>query len=1052
MKKIMLPLFAMIVYSTIMCAQSRNEQEALDMAQTFFRQNSALARSAKQIQKPTLTIVPQKVIQEQIKKGLDAPKEGFAKKTGFYIVNDETNHRFVIVSADNQQLDILGYSDNGEFDTNNIPCGLLTLLEQFNREYEYIQNGGSIQSRANKTRATKAVAPLIKTNWDQGNNDINNVGEYVFNKYCPTDPSTGERSVTGCVATAMAQILNYYKMPKNLSDSVISYTTEKKGIVLNERLSNYQIDWNNMADWYKDKRTGYPSTTPAQRDAVGRLMYLCGLSVRMDYGSSSSSSSTYDAPYALKKFFRYNPNLSYRIKDYYTDDEWVEMIQTELNEGRPIIYAGRNEDDSGHTFLLVGCDDSDRYCFNFGWGGNHNDEYFSLSSITPKGHDYSYKQSMIIGISSNTVDTKQDVWYADLFSMSNTTITLGGNATATLTKPTCFCSDANSFNTPWFGEIGVGVYDTNFGLISEYKILDTNLKIYYWYESIQKTIKFDASIFKEGEQYIIAPYAKGTNSSVSTRMRTFNAASDYYVATVKDGIVTLELMGATTGNEGGGGDTTQNTPKMAIVSTTFDPDTANFKKLTKYDILAFDATIKNTGTSGKIRTCLAVWDDTKTYVYGTEDYRDFATNATHTIHYEVPLTFVPEGKYKVGIIYYNYWISKKWWNYFDNKNVYDITINKASGIPVSKVSLNRTSVTLNPNDTYQLKATISPYNAQEKSVTWKSSNTSVATVNSSGLITAKAAGNDTITCVSNDGSGKSAICIVQVLPSGSPKISWVSVTTSTDNLSNLTPQNTLKFRATFKNTGAAAMISTSPAIYLMNENSTVSQRLRGTEDYRLFPANTETTIDYELPLTKCPDGEFVATVTYFCNWGGKYTNYYNSSYLIDINVSSGKHEIKILSIDCDSTNFKNLTQNDILRYHATFRNTGQEERIKSIIGLIPEETGYIDYMSFADERTFPLNEDIEIDYAFPLTSVPPGTYTVGVMFNKPWVASSTWGWTDRAFLRTIEIKEGDTAINPVYTKVDDESQAVYYDLQGRRVDKPTKRGLYIRNGKKVLIK
>jgi hypothetical protein len=74
------------------------------------------------------------------------------------------------------------------------------------------------------------------------------------------------------------------------------------------------------------------------------------------------------------------------------------------------------------------------------------------------------------------------------------------------------------------------------------------------------------------------------------------------------------------------------------------------------------------------------------------------------------------------------------------------------------------------------------------------------------------------------------------------------------------------------------------------------------------------------------------------------------------------------------------------------------------------------------------------------------------MFNMPWVRSTTWGWTDGALLRHIEIKEAPTAIDPVYTIVEDESKAVYYDLQGRRIDKPTKRGLYIRNGKKVFVK
>lgn len=1051
MKRFLLPLFAMIVFSTVMHAQPRSEREVKDIAQAFFGQDAAFARASQQTQKPSLTIVPQEAIQEQIKKELKAPKEGFSKKAGFYIVNDEANHRFAIVSADNHQRDILGYSSNTEFDAEHIPCGLLTLLEQFNREYEYIQNGGKYQASSARTRATKAVAPLIKTNWDQGNNDIMNVGEYVFNKYCPVDPSTNTTSVTGCVATALAQVLNYYQMPKSLPDSVISYTTESKGIALNKKLSDIPLDWSNMCNSYRDKRSGYPATTAAQRNAVGNLMYACGLSVRMDYGSDGSSASCYHTPYALIKFFRYNPNISYHIRAYYSDEEWTDMIQTELNAGRPIIYDGR-KGNSGHSFLLVGCDDSDRYCFNWGWGGSHNDEYFSLSSITPEGHDYSFEQSMVIGISSNTVGTKQDVWYANQFGMSKTTIAVGGSAKATLNKPGCYCSDANSYNTKWYGEFGIGVYDTNFKKIAEYKMYEppTGIKMYNWYISLDLDITFDASIFKEGGKYIIAPYAKGTNSPASTRMRTLDAASDYYVATVKDGTVTLELMGSTGGGGGGGGDVTPTKPQMTMVATTYEP--TNLKKVTKYDVIQFDATIKNTGTSRKVRTCLGIWNDSRMIAYGTEDTRTFATNATHKIHYEVPLTFIAEGKYKIGVMCYDDWSGDNWWKHFGSKEVYDLTINATDGIPVNSISMNRTSMTLNPNDTYQLKATISPYNAKEQGVTWKSNNTSVVTVNSSGLITAMGAGRDTVRCTANDGSGRSAFCVVQVIPSGTPNISLVSLTTSTTDLDKLTTQSTMSFRATFKNKGAAAVISTSPVIYYMDDDGYVYQRLRGTEDFREFPANSDVTIDYELPLTKCPDGKFKATVTYFRNWGNKYSNIYNEDCLIDINVSSGAHKYEIMAIDCDSTNFMNLTQNDVIRFTGTIRNTGQEERNKSILGLISEESGYIDYMSFVDERTFPLNQDVEIEYAIALTSVKPGRYKAGVMYNLPWVTATTWGWTDAKFLRHIEVKEAPTAIDPIYTKVDDERQNIYYDLQGRRIDKPTKQGVYIRNGKKILIK
>lgn len=1129
MEKRFLPLLLMIVLSTIVCAQSRSEREALDLAESFFGQNAAFARGTLKPKQPSLAVVPQQVIQEQIQKELEAPMKGFAKKAGFYIINDEANHRFVIVSADNQQYEILGYSNNSEFDTEHIPGGLLSLLEQYNQEYEYIQNGGSLMTRASNTRAMKAVAPFIKSNWDQGNNDMMNVGEYVFNKYCPKDPTTGTPCVTGCVATALAQVLNYYQMPKSLPDSVISYETKDRGIQLNENLSDYQLDWNNMCDWYMDRRNGFPSTTTAQRNAVGKLMYVCGLAVRMNYTSNNSSASTYNAPYALKKFFGYNPNISYHIKEFYSDEEWTEMIQTELDARRPVFYDGR-KGDYGHTFLLVGCDDSGHYCFNFGWGGSHNDEYFSLASITPQGHDYSDEQSMSIGISSNTFGTKQDVWYADKFSLNRTSVALGGNVTATLTKPACYSADANSYNTKWYGEFGIAIYDKNFGLISENKIFSPpqGIKIYSYYPSpFDYIITFDTNTFKEGEQYIIAPYAKGTGSAAPTRMRTLHAASDYYIATVKNGTVTLELMGApssdppatkvyVTGitlntttaslsvgqilqltptispsnatdksvtwtssnttvatvssaglvtakaagnatitckaNDGSNKQATctitvnEETPQIEFVSATCE--NTNLSSLTKSDKLRIKASFKNTGATASIRTCLIITNQgvTEIITRGEMDTREFKKNETIQLTYECDLSSLSENtSYKACVMYYDDWNKKSW--IYNNDYMFDFTIVPgSSNVAVTNISLSPWTILLATGASRQLTATITPEDASNKNVTWSSSNTSVATVNSSGVVTAKAVGEAVITCQASDGSGISRNCNVQVIASGAPDISFVSTTCSNSSLSGLKSGDKLYLKATFKNNGVKANIYTQVRV---RNASTQKTLYYSSNMLKTFPANSEVSFDYEYELPTIETGSYEVYVVYYDGWTeNNYTWYRNDNCMINFTVGTASTpKIQILSSKLNNTNPQSLTQDDKLSLTVEYKNTGATiNDFETAIIFFTSDGEWHD--SFVSEKSaFESNATLTITKSLGLNNIPPGSYKVALMYFDYWDRNS-WIYKDNTALYDITIN-AKTLVETIYAD-ESKDKDVYYDLQGRRIDMPNKAGLYIRNGKKVV--
>ena len=238
----------MFVCCTAMFAQPRSEGDALEIARQYLLQQKATATNrAPSAQPLQLSVVAPSAVEKKIANRAAASGQA----AGFYIVNDESNERFVIVSGDSRQTAILGYSEHNTFDVDNIPCGLEMMLAQYNQEFDYLQqhvNGITRDVPVSTSRRAPNVSPLVSTEWDQGNNDPGAVGEYVFNKFCPTDPSTNKKSLTGCVATAMAQILNVHKQPSSLPSKTINYTTSENSISLNENMSNYPLNWSSMRD------------------------------------------------------------------------------------------------------------------------------------------------------------------------------------------------------------------------------------------------------------------------------------------------------------------------------------------------------------------------------------------------------------------------------------------------------------------------------------------------------------------------------------------------------------------------------------------------------------------------------------------------------------------------------------------------------------------------------------------------------------------------------------------------------------------------------------
>ena len=295
---------------------------------------------------------------------LSPARRGVAKSetAEYYIFNKGTGEGFVIVSGDDQTIPILGYCDKGEFDYEQLPPQLQWLLDDYAHQIEAIRAGAPVHRLpANHPK----VEPFMKCTWNQGS---------PYNNLCPLDG--GSRSVTGCVATAMAQIL-YYNREKSVTETTAAipgYTTYSKGISVPGIAAGSPIDWANMKD-------SYSSATDLQRQAVAQLMLYCGVSVEMDYTNSSSGAQIYMVAEACKKYFGYGNSVKF-IDSFSSEDEMDQLVYNELAAGRPVYLGGYTGDWSvGHAFLTCGYENQ-RYWINWGWGGQ-SDGYYYLSNLTP---------------------------------------------------------------------------------------------------------------------------------------------------------------------------------------------------------------------------------------------------------------------------------------------------------------------------------------------------------------------------------------------------------------------------------------------------------------------------------------------------------------------------------------------------------------------------------------------------------------------------------------------------------------------------------------------
>ena len=318
----------------------------------------------------------------------------------WYIFNLDKKTGFVIVSADDRFEPILGYSMESRFAATALPSNVAAWLEGLESEMNYyldadIQADAATAQRWAALRkgtvapmgAEGGVSALVQSKWGQSG---------VFNKKCPL--ASGQRALTGCVATAMGQIMRYWKYPAT-GNSSYSYTQSPYGTI-SANFGTATYDWNAMP---------LVPNASGTYDALATLLYHAGVGVKMNYGPQSSGAwvansycppgTTQTAENALKNYFRYDATtVSGKVRSNFTATNWANLLKGELNAARPILYAGDGGPNTGHAFVCDGYDDYGKFHFNWGWNGQY-DGYFALTTMNPGGQTaFVNNHHVVVGI------------------------------------------------------------------------------------------------------------------------------------------------------------------------------------------------------------------------------------------------------------------------------------------------------------------------------------------------------------------------------------------------------------------------------------------------------------------------------------------------------------------------------------------------------------------------------------------------------------------------------------------------------------------------------
>jgi hypothetical protein len=315
----------------------------------------------------------------------------------YYVLNVDGGG-FVVVSASEKTIPVIGYSIDGTYGLTDIPCNFGAWMEQYSMQIneasqskrdipEYISKEwkrlDDPDFKPQKQNNNISVLPMLTSNWNQ---------DAPYNEQCPADPAgPGGHAYAGCVATAMGQLMYFYRFPHQGMGSYTYQHPVYGTISANFDTTTYL--WNGM-----------PNALSSTCLPVATLLYQLGVSVDMDFGPDGSGMWNHKAAYSLRTYFKYGPETQYIFRDS-TSIAWDSVLISNLNAGKPLYYAGWEGvgSTSGHAFVCDGYQDTAYFHFNWGWSGSYNG-YFYLNQLNPGGSNFNFAQEVIKDIFPDTIN------------------------------------------------------------------------------------------------------------------------------------------------------------------------------------------------------------------------------------------------------------------------------------------------------------------------------------------------------------------------------------------------------------------------------------------------------------------------------------------------------------------------------------------------------------------------------------------------------------------------------------------------------------------------
>ena len=372
-----------------------------------------------------------------------------ATQQPYYVFNDDAGKGFVVIAGDDKMGKVLAYSHEASIDMANLNPEARYLFDSYRQVYEELGKNKTLTTRAGAaTKTADAVQPLLKSKWGQ---------DYPYSKLT--------QYVTGCVATAVAQVMYYHKWPAQ-GKGQESYTVTFDNTVRSADFTKSHYDWDNMLPEYNRR-----NVTTKQEDAVALLMNDVGIATNMQYTDRASGTQSYMAERALRNYFDYDASMVTR--SYEGIDNFIEIVKKELRNGFPLYISGDSKTGGGHAWVCDGFDEEDRFHMNFGWNGQANG-YYSLAtlSVTSTGSEFNGAQHSfnrrlhVIAIHPNKPNTPKiddDIAYQSptiKFNNDGMMAFVGDAPTTTSdAAKVMFTGFVNRSDAKLIGDIGLGIYN-----------------------------------------------------------------------------------------------------------------------------------------------------------------------------------------------------------------------------------------------------------------------------------------------------------------------------------------------------------------------------------------------------------------------------------------------------------------------------------------------------------------------------------------------------------------------------------------------------------------